>query len=169
MTVATIAETAGTVAPYAPSGLALVPDLTPVRTGKPARPDRTCVAPLPGLAGDVGEVVLCGAILGKNGATRRARHGQRFCSDECQRRGQRHERFTETEAYGRMAARIVRSYGRRAATAFDQLGQLAEVARAADEALRVAVAGAREQGLSWTVIGEQFGITRQAAQQRFGK
>ena len=31
-----------------------------------------------------------------------------------------------------------------------------------------AVAGARREGASWAAIGEQLGMTRQAAQQRFG-
>lgn len=39
---------------------------------------------------------------------------------------------------------------------------------AAEQALRDAVAAARQAGDSWTVIGAALDITRQAAQQRFG-
>lgn len=38
----------------------------------------------------------------------------------------------------------------------------------ADEAMREVVAVVRERGMSWTDIGQQLGISRQAAQQRFG-
>lgn len=152
-----IAETAGTPTAYIPTGtLALVPDLTPVKVKAP-RPVQHCEAP------------QCDTVIGARGLTPRARKGRRFCSDDCRRAGRRAERFTETADYGLMAARVVRSYGRRVAVKFDELGPLAEIVRAADEALRAGVAGARAEGLSWTVIGEQLGITRQAAQQRFGK
>ena len=172
MTVMTIAEATGTVAPaYEPSGLALVPDLTPVRAGTPDRPDRTCVAPLPGQDGQVGDVELCGNVLGRNGATRRARTGQRFCSDDCQRRGRRHERTIVTADYAQMARRVIRKLGERAATDFDDLAAVAEVARAADDALRQAVTAIRASrpDVSWAYIGDMLGITRQGAQQRFGK
>jgi hypothetical protein len=39
---------------------------------------------------------------------------------------------------------------------------------AAEQELRDAVKAAREAGDSWTVIGAALGISRQAAQQRFG-
>ncbi|WP_188701577.1 hypothetical protein [Microbacterium nanhaiense] len=42
------------------------------------------------------------------------------------------------------------------------------VARAQQD-LRAAVLAAREAGESWTVIGAALDITRQAAQQRFGR
>lgn len=45
----------------------------------------------------------------------------------------------------------------------------AEHARlAAEEMLVDAVAGARAAGASWSQVGSEFGITKQAAQQRFG-
>jgi hypothetical protein len=68
-----------------------------------------------------------------------------------------------------MATRVIRKLGQRVGTDFDQLGELAEIAAAADQAMRVAVSVMRERGLSWALIGDQLGITRQAAQQRFGR
>jgi hypothetical protein len=153
-----ITQTAGTeIAAYAPSGvLALVPDLTPVRVA-PAKPVKHCQAP------------ACETVIGSHGDTPRARLGRRFCSDTCQRAGRRHERKTETADYTRMATRMIRKLGQRVGTDFDQLGELAEIAAAADQAMRVAVSVMRERGLSWALIGDQLGITRQAAQQRFGR
>jgi hypothetical protein len=43
-----------------------------------------------------------------------------------------------------------------------------EQTRVADAELRRAVHAAREAGDSWTVIGMALGVTRQAAQKRFG-
>lgn len=43
----------------------------------------------------------------------------------------------------------------------------ADHAAAADRALTAAVTRARQTGASWTLIGAQLGVTRQAAQQRF--
>ncbi|AXH98065.1 hypothetical protein [Ornithinimicrobium avium] len=39
----------------------------------------------------------------------------------------------------------------------------------AEDELREAVQAARDAGDSWTIIGAALGITRQAAQQRFGR
>lgn len=54
----------------------------------------------------------------------------------------------------------------------DALGAMADAYYAAQvaapAALRAAVAVLRNQGVSWERIGNEFGITRQAAQQRFG-
>ena len=38
-----------------------------------------------------------------------------------------------------------------------------------DEAISQAVAGLRETGYSWTEIAARLGVTRQAAQQRWGQ
>lgn len=54
--------------------------------------------------------------------------------------------------------------------AYADLVDLTARARAASDAmLQDAVAGARSAGLTWEVIGQTLGITRQAAQQRFGR
>ncbi len=174
-----IAETAGQISDYVPAGtLALVPDLAPVKVQ--AKPARYCEGPLTCLdrAGratfitdPAGHVIRCGAILGAKGATRRARTGIRYCSDECQRRGRRETRVTETADYARMARRVITKLAERGATEFDQLAEIAAVAKAADAALRAAVKGIRVEhpDVSWAVIGDMLGISRQGAQQRFGK
>jgi len=56
------------------------------------------------------------------------------------------------------------------APAIDVLTWVADAHRqaiAADHTLAAAVTRARQSGLSWSAIGTQLGITRQAAQQRF--
>jgi len=53
---------------------------------------------------------------------------------------------------------------------FDVLGWVAtahQQARVADTTLTAAVTRARQSGASWTAIGDQLGLTRQGAQQRF--
>ena len=44
-----------------------------------------------------------------------------------------------------------------------------EEERSARQAVDAAVQDARSQGCSWTQIGSELGITKQAAQQRFGQ
>ena len=161
-----VRQDTGQTVGYVPSNfIVLVPDLTPVKVSRrPARPDRTCQARL-------ADGELCAAVLGKNGATRRARTGQRFCSDECQRAGRRQERKTTTSDYIAMTGRMVARLPERVARDFDDLTELAAIAKAADAALHAAVTGirARDDKVSWTMIGDLLGLTRQGAQQRFGK
>lgn len=76
----------------------------------------------------------------------------------------------ETPEYAGMLRRMIRAYGKRVADADDvDLGEMAEVQAVLSEAIAVAVEGQRERGASWSEIGRAFGITRQAAQQRFGE
>lgn len=76
-----------------------------------------------------------------------------------------------TEYVEDFAARIVRRAGVRVAQTYEgnDLRALSRLALDVDLALRVAVNGMREQGLSWQVIGDELGITRQSAQMRFGR
>lgn len=58
------------------------------------------------------------------------------------------------------------------ATQPDPIGRIvaaSKTAATATDELHVAVAAAREAGVTWASIGEVLGITRQAAFQRFGK
>lgn len=50
----------------------------------------------------------------------------------------------------------------------DLLHELAAQRRAVDERTRVTVGALRVAGTSWTVIAEQLGVTRSAAQKRYG-
>lgn len=73
-------------------------------------------------------------------------------------------------------SRLVESLGRAILSTSDDdpADQLALVRRTADaeeavrDLLRQAVGAARSQGHSWAAIGSALGMTRQAAQQRFG-
>lgn len=50
----------------------------------------------------------------------------------------------------------------------DALGAIRLVELAADQARRAVIADARAAGESWQSIGDALGVTRQAAQMRFG-
>lgn len=68
------------------------------------------------------------------------------------------------------ARRFIRAAGRNTADADEH--ELAELVALRDEleaAIRVAVAGQRRWGRSWAYIGAALGITRQSAQERYGR
>jgi DNA-directed RNA polymerase specialized sigma24 family protein len=50
-----------------------------------------------------------------------------------------------------------------------RIGLAARDIRAAEDELRQAVAAARTEGYTWAEIGMTLGVTRQAAQTRFGR
>jgi len=79
-------------------------------------------------------------------------------------------RVVENGEYAAFARRVLRAYARRVADGDVEaltfmLGLSAEI----DSAIAQAVTGLREFGYSWTEIGSRLGITRQAAQQRWGR
>ena len=81
----------------------------------------------------------------------------------------RRARPVENDDYAAFARRILRAYARRIATGDVEaltlmLGLSAEI----DTAITQAVTGLRGFGYSWAEIGSRLGITRQAAQQRWG-
>ena len=78
-------------------------------------------------------------------------------------------RAVENDQYAAFARRVLRAYARRVATGDVEaltlmLGLSAEI----DDAISQAVQGLRGFGYSWAEIGSRLGITRQAAQQRWG-
>lgn len=80
----------------------------------------------------------------------------------------------ETPALAAAAGRMVRSVGDRAATDLTALPLLADLSRQVDAALHRAVTGARDPQTnpvpySWTDVGRALGVSRSAAQQRFGR
>lgn len=78
-------------------------------------------------------------------------------------------RTVENSDYAQFAHRTIRAFGRRAADDIDALPQLAEIVQTAEAELRKAIEHARKDyGYSWADIGKRLGISRQAAQQRFG-
>lgn len=76
----------------------------------------------------------------------------------------------ELPEYLAMVRRILRSAGTRCADADpEDLAQLLAIRASLDASIQVAVDGMREaHGFSWTDIGRAAGVTRQAAQQRWG-
>ena len=81
----------------------------------------------------------------------------------------RPRRPVENDEYAAFARRVLRAYSRRiAAGDIDALEDLRDLAAEIDTAMAQAVNGLRQQGYSWAEIGLRLGITRQAAQQRWG-
>jgi hypothetical protein len=81
------------------------------------------------------------------------------------RRSQR----VENDEYAAFARRVLRAYSRRIAQGdIDALEGMADLAAEVETATGQAVTGLRQRGYSWAEIGLRLGITRQAAQQRWG-
>ena len=75
----------------------------------------------------------------------------------------------ENDAYAAFAQRILRAYARRIATGdIESLTLMTHLADEVDTAIGEAVTGLRGFGYSWAEIGSRLGVTRQAAQQRWG-
>jgi hypothetical protein len=76
----------------------------------------------------------------------------------------------ENDEYAAFVRRVLAAYARRIATGdIENLTLLASLAADIDTATRQAVTGLRDQhGYSWADIGHRLGVTRQAAQQRWG-
>jgi hypothetical protein len=75
----------------------------------------------------------------------------------------------ENDDYAAFAHRILAAYARRVATGdIDALTRMTDLADEIDTAIGQAVTGLRAFGYSWAEIGTRLGITRQAAQQRWG-
>lgn len=82
---------------------------------------------------------------------------------------QRRRDVVENDAYHDFARRIVRAYGRRVATGdIEAIAALVALAEQIDDTIAYAIGGLREFGYSWTDIATRLGISRQAAQQRWG-
>ncbi len=76
----------------------------------------------------------------------------------------------ENSEYAAFAQRILRAHSRRIGTGdIESLVYLISLADDIDNTTRQAVNGLRDAGYSWTDIGARLGITRQAAQQRWGQ
>jgi len=78
-------------------------------------------------------------------------------------------RVTENDEYAAFARRVIRAYRRRImAGDIDAITGMARLADELDIAIHHAVTGLRSRGYSWAEIAARLGITRQAAQQRWG-
>lgn len=75
----------------------------------------------------------------------------------------------ENDAYAAFTRRVLRAYARRIATGdIEALTLMTSLSTEVDTAIGQAVTGLREFGYSWADIGSRLGVTRQAAQQRWG-
>ena len=81
----------------------------------------------------------------------------------------RRRNVVENDEYHAFARRILRAYSRRVSTGdVEALALLVELGREVETAIRNAVTGLRDFGYSWAEIGARLGISKQAAQQRWG-
>ena len=79
-------------------------------------------------------------------------------------------RVRENDEYAAFARRVLRAYARRVADGdVEALTLMTDLADEIDSAISQAVKGLRAFGYSWAEIGSRLGITRQAAQQRWGR
>jgi hypothetical protein len=75
----------------------------------------------------------------------------------------------ENSEYAAFTRRVLRAYARRIATGdIDALADMSVLTADVEDATRRAVTGLRGFGYSWADIGNKLGVTRQAAQQRWG-
>ena len=78
-------------------------------------------------------------------------------------------RLVENDEYAAFARRVLRAYARRVADGdVEALTLMLGLSADIDDAIAQAVTGLRGSGYSWAEIGSRLGITRQAAQQRWG-
>jgi hypothetical protein len=78
--------------------------------------------------------------------------------------------MAENSEYAASAGRVVRAYSRRVAIGdVESLACLVGLSAEIDYAIQQAVNGLRTAGYSWSEIAARLGITRQAAQQRWGR
>ena len=81
----------------------------------------------------------------------------------------RPQRQVENDEYSAFVRRILRAYARRVGGGgIEGLVLMANLAEGIDTDIAEAVTGLRAYGYSWAEIGSRLGITRQAAQQRWG-
>src|SRR5215813_6463564 len=81
----------------------------------------------------------------------------------------RPKRVVDNPEYASFARRVLKAYARRVAAGdIAALSELAVFVADVDDATRFAVAGLRRFGYSWCDIASQVGISKQAAQQRWG-
>jgi hypothetical protein len=75
----------------------------------------------------------------------------------------------ENGEYAAFTRRVLRAYARRIASGdIDALTSITALGTEVENAIRQSVIGLRESGYSWADIGLRLGVTRQAAQQRWG-
>ncbi|GGL09768.1 hypothetical protein GCM10012284_50590 [Mangrovihabitans endophyticus] len=91
--------------------------------------------------------------------------------DRSRRARKRAKRHVETTQFDAFARRILRAYARRVAEGdVEALRSLAGLSSEVDAVTRLAVAGLRKSpySYSWSEIADRLGVSRQAAQMRYG-
>ncbi|NES13274.1 MULTISPECIES: hypothetical protein [Micromonospora] len=84
-------------------------------------------------------------------------------------RQRRRREAVENDQFAAFARRVIAAHGRRVATGdVEALRDLVALSANLDQAIGEAVLGLRAFGYSWAEIGARLGISRQAAQQRWG-
>ena len=84
-------------------------------------------------------------------------------------RRKRDRRQVENTEFDAFARRIVRAYARRVASGdVEALVALRQLSSTVEDAIREAVQGLRQFGYSWADIAARLGVSRQAAQMRWG-
>jgi transposase len=79
------------------------------------------------------------------------------------------QRAIENDEYALFARRVLRAWARRVAAGdIDAITAMAAAVGELEDAMREAIAGLRRKGYSWAEIAARLGVTRQAAQQRWG-
>ena len=82
----------------------------------------------------------------------------------------RRRRRVENDEYASFIRRAIRAYAKRVAAGdVDALADMTGLATELDEAIAQTVLGLRESGYSWADIAARLGVSRQAAQQRWGQ
>jgi hypothetical protein len=82
---------------------------------------------------------------------------------------ERSRRRVENDEYSAFVRRILRAYSRRVGDGdVEALAPMLGLAEEIDTAIAEAVKSLRACGYSWAEIGSRLGISRQAAQQRWG-
>jgi hypothetical protein len=85
-------------------------------------------------------------------------------------RKRRRRSTVETPAFLAFMGRILRAASRRVANADEiEFGMLVDLGRNYEDVLQGAVDGLRARHVSWEVIGHAAGMTKQAAQKRWGR
>src|SRR5918998_386167 len=83
----------------------------------------------------------------------------------------RQRRVVENREFDAFVRRVLRAYARRVAAGdVEALALLAGLSSEVDAVTRLAVAGLRKSpySYSWSEIGDRLGVTKQAAQMRYG-
>jgi hypothetical protein len=81
----------------------------------------------------------------------------------------RPRKTVENDEYAAFLRRAIRAFGRRIGQGdIDALADAAFLSAQLDATIKAAITGLRARGYSWADIGRQLGVTRQAAQQRWG-